>query len=220
MFERLDKKTTLYYLIENGRVKNATILAKPTEELTEAYFNMRLVNLLKKYDIEDKPNKYGDTALTFYIPTVFKDDKRFMLTEQVMMNIKIKETVVFDGKEFVRTPALAGKAKSIIEKVIEHLMIEVFDYYQVNLNPLYYESIIDKENGYKLNPFEMLFEMLEEVGLKQKDIAKLLDVSQSLITEIKYGRSRLQMEHLAKLMKIAPLLPYDHIVAKMITTPV
>lgn len=217
MFSRIIKKDYFFKLIEENKVSEATILAVPTKELQEAFFNMRrdinsLMKLLKKYDVESKENKYNDTAVSFYFPEAYIEDKRYKATELVAINIKIKGFIVpEENGEMVEIPSLQNKAVKEIEKVLKNLTIEVLDYYQSNVHPSILDKMIGDESHGEGVTFSNMLMLIPEKN--QAKLAESLGINRGTITDYKAGRGTPSLKVISKLINLYPLLPWDHYIA-------
>lgn len=206
MINRMTKKEHLYKLIENGEVRTASLAVVPTTELTTAMFNGHsdsVLDLFKKYEIENKMNKYEATAVSVYYPTIYKDGKRLQASELAIINININGGYVGeeDGNA-VEIPTVKDAIEQI-EKIIVYLAKDVLDYYQASIIPALFDEMLNQGISFS----DMLLLMPEN---NQTKIAEAAGVKRAVVTDYKAGRKTPSVKVVSKLMNAFPLLPWDH----------
>ena len=184
------KKEKLLKLIEENKINGCTIIGKPTKELQEVFFsNGDLMELFKKYDIENPIGEFDHTPIGVYFPVV---DHKFQACEICSITI---------SKECLN--------EETVEKIISSFLVETFNYYQFKITPYHLDKIVSDE---KIN-FE---DVLLFLGDKQAEIARKIGKSRQVISDMKSGKCKCNIEVLALLMKEYPLLPWDYFIGSFI----
>lgn len=184
------KKELLFKLIEDSKITSCSIVGEPTKELQKYYFsNNDLMDIFKKYDIKNPIGEFGNTPIVVYFPVA---NRRLQCSELCSVTIS-KESLTVEN----------------IEKIINTLLTDVFDYYQFNITPAHLDKIVSKE---KIN-FEDILLFIKD---SQVEIAEKIGKSKQLITDMKSGKAKVGIDTLALLMKEYPLLPWSEFILSFI----
>ena len=181
------KKEILKSMIEEGKVKACTIVGKPTQELIDNFLDRscNMFRLYKKYDIDGE----------FYIENNIRKESRVV----TCMPYK-------NGKHTTERCSIVINYPSLEDiDNIRNLFEYIEEYYQVDVHPKYIDSILNL-NDESLD-FADMINMIPEK--KQTEIAKKINKSKQLITDIKSGKNRPSFDVLRALMREYPLLPWD-----------
>lgn len=184
------KKETLFKLIEEGKTTSFTIIGVPNKELIEVYFNRKdLVEFLKNKNIECNTFEFDRTDIGIYFPSVGR--KQYTNVCSITVKRKVNE------EEY----------KSILS-----LFDEVLDYYQSDVPP----RIMNKILGlYQNEPF-VFDDILMLIKDNQSEIARKINRSRQVISDMKSGKCKANIEVVALLMKEYPLLPWNEFVSGFI----
>lgn len=180
------KKDLLFKMIEEGKIKNFTILGVPTQELIKTYFDRKdLVNFLNSKNITCNMYEFDRTDIGIYFPNV--GDKLYV----DICSINVSRAVNID------------EYKNILS-----LFEEILDCYQTNVPPQTINKILGLYQDEPLTFDDMLFLTKDN----QSEIARKINKSRQLITDIKSGKAKLTLENLSLLMNEYPLLPWSRYV--------
>ncbi|KXZ39999.1 hypothetical protein SAMN05661008_01541 [Alkalithermobacter thermoalcaliphilus JW-YL-7 = DSM 7308] len=189
----LNKKEKLFKNIKDMR--SITIVGKSTQELKTAYFSKNpnaILEILGKYNIDNKLYSYKDTAISVY----FTRDQ-----QTVFIFVKIKGGIMrFGDGEVVETPHLQDPVEEI-KKIIDNLLEEVYDFYQVSI-PLAFAEKIATGEGLSFSDMLML------IPCSQTDLSKQIGREKTTISDYKAGRKKPSIEVFAKLVELYPFLPW------------
>lgn len=193
----LHKKVYLERLIEEGRIRNFSIAGKPSKEIQEAYVKGQgFTHVFKKYGIESELNQFESSLIAIYIPDWYENGKKKVLIETCLVNFSLKEGILEMDNPIEE-----------MNKVIEYLLDEVYDFYQINLTPVHFQKVIgvsDEDYGKKLT----FKDMLTLIPDKQIDLAEKLKINRGTISDYKAERGTPSLKVISKLMNLFPLLPW------------
>ncbi len=180
------KKDLLFKMIEEGKIKNFTILGVPTQELIKTYFDRKdLVNFLNSKNITCNMYEFDRTDIGIYFPTL--GVKQYVDVCAITVSRLVNE----------------DEYKNILG-----LFEEVLDCYQTNVPPQTINKILGLYQDEPLTFDDMLFLTKDN----QSEIARKINKSRQLITDIKSGKAKLTLENLSLLMNEYPLLPWSRYV--------
>ncbi|MEM4261130.1 MAG: helix-turn-helix transcriptional regulator [Candidatus Woesearchaeota archaeon] len=180
------KKDLLFKMISEENIKGFTILGVPNQELVEAYFNRKdLVEFLNSKNIKCNIYEFDRTNVGIYFPTLG--------AMQYVDVCAITISRLVNEDEY---------------KNILGLFEEVLGYYQIQVPA----RIINKILGLYENEPLTFDDMLILIKDNQSEIARKINKSKQLITDIKSGKANLTLENLSLLMNKYPLLPWDRFV--------
>lgn len=179
---RFIKKDLLLQMMNENKIKEFTILGIPSKDLIETYFQRKdLVTFLESKNIKCNIFEFDRTDIGIYFPTV--GTRQYM----DLCSITISRTVT------------EGEYQNIL-----NLFDEVLEYYQASI-PC---RIINKIIGLYKNEPLTFNDMLMLITDNQSEIAKKINKSRQLITDVKSGKSSLNINNLSLLIKEYPLLPW------------
>ncbi|MCC5439801.1 hypothetical protein AL714_16270 [Clostridium botulinum] len=183
------KKELLFKLIEEGKINSCTIIGKPKKELQKVYFsNGDLMELFKKYDIENPIQEFEHTPIAIYFPKA----NRKQCSEICSISI---------GKDCLSIET--------IQKLTNSFLTEIFNYYQVSIPPYHLDKMVSDKG---LSFEDMLLFMKDN----QSEIARKIGKSRQLIADMKSGKAKIGIETLALLKQEYPLLPWDEFIESFI----
>lgn len=202
------KKEILFKLIEDNKIKTCTIIGIPTNKLKDAYFSG--TDLTKMFE-EDK--------VDYKVPK----DKRYDVnieTESVelseidyMTNVGIYFPIIDHKYQCCELCSISIKDSSLtvenIEKIISNYFDEILYYYQFSLSPYHFNKIASNES--------LTFgDILLFCGDKQAEIARNIGKSRQIMSDMKSGKCKCNIEVLALLMREYPLLPWNYFIKSFI----
>lgn len=180
------KKDLLFKMMQEEKIKEFTILGVPKQDLIEAYFNRKdLVEFLKSKNIICNIYEFDRTDVGVYFPNIGK--KQYVDVCSITVSRLVNE------EEY---------------KKVLNLFEEVLDYYQTSVPP----AIIDKVIGLYQNELLTFNNMLTLIKDNQSEIARKINKSKQLITDVKSGKAKLTLENLSLLMNEYPLLPWSRFI--------
>jgi hypothetical protein len=184
------KKDMLLKLIEEDKITSFTIVGVPSQELVETYFNRKdLVEFLKSKNIECNIFEFDRTDIGIYFPSVGR--KQYTDVCSISVTRKVTE------EEY---------------KTILNLFDEVLDYYQASVPPRVINKIL---NLYENESF-VFNDMLMLIKDDQSEIARKINKSRQVISDMKSGKCKANIVVVALLMKEYPLLPWTEFISGFI----
>ncbi|AIY82191.1 hypothetical protein U728_3763 (plasmid) [Clostridium botulinum 202F] len=180
------KKKMLFKLIEEGKITSFTIVGVPSQDLVETYFNRKdLVEFLERKNIKCNTFEFDRTDIGIYFPSVGR--KQYMDVCSITVTRKVTE------EEY---------------KNILSLFDEVLDYYQANVPARIINKIL---NLYENEPFTFN-DILMLIKDNQSEIARKINKSRQIISDMKSGKCKANIEVIALLMREYPLLPWNEFI--------
>lgn len=184
------KRELLLKLIEDDKTNSFTIIGVPSKELIETYFNRKdLVEFLKSKNIECNIFEFDRTDIGIYFPSVGR--KQYTDVCSITVTRKVNE------EEY---------------KIILSLFDEVLDYYQANVPARIINKVL---NLYENEPF-IFNDILMLIKDNQSEIGRKINKSRQVISDMKSGKCKANIEVVALLMKEYPLLPWNEFISGFI----
>ena len=181
----MNKKQILFNLINEKKVYGCTIVGIPTSELAKCMLTGKDVmsffeekGIKIPYDLD--PDGLEHTYINVYVSR----------TNNSLYSISISDKV--------------NITTELVEKIMNAFFVEIVDLYQFNILPYHLDIINSDDTSIKFEDILMYITSKEQ----QKDIAKKLDISQQLITELKKGRKNMSITTLASFIREYPLMPW------------
>lgn len=188
----MNKKQILFNLINEKKVYGCTIVGIPTSELAKCMLTGKDVMSF----FEEKGIK---------IPYDLDSDG----LEHTYINVYVSRT-----NNFLYSISISDKVNittELVEKIMNTFFVEIVDLYQFNILPYHLDIINADDTSIKFEDILMYITSKEQ----QKDIAKKLDISQQLITELKKGRKNMSITTLSSFIREYPLMPwYEYLLSK------
>lgn len=200
------KRFILEELIRNEKINSFSVSGKPTKEIQEAYIEgIGFTHIFKKYEIDNRLNKFVSGLMNIYIPKFYsKDEERDkILIETCLVSLKMED------KELSLDPL---EAVEELGKVIKYLLEEVYDYYQTDLTPIIFKKVLGIEDGYGKLSFEDMISLIPET---QASIAEKVGIAKGTISDFKACRGLPSLRVMSRFINSYPLLPWIEYISQI-----
>ena len=181
----MNKKQILFNLIKEKKIHGCTIVGIPTSELQKYMLTQKnIMSFFKKKGIKI-PYVLDAEGLEHTYINVY-----MLRTNNSLYSISISDKI--------------NITIELVEKLMNTFFVEVVDLYQFDILPYHLDMINSEDIPIKFEDILMYINRKEQ----QKDIAKKLNISQQLITELKKERKNMSVNTLSAFIKEYPLMPW------------
>ncbi|ACA47065.1 helix-turn-helix transcriptional regulator [Clostridium botulinum] len=184
------KKNLLLEMMKKKKIKGFTILGVPKQDLVDTYFKKGdLVKFLESKNIKCNIYEFDRTDIGIYFPTLGR--------KQYIDVCSISVSRLVEEEEFNN---------------ILNLFDEILEYYQNDIPG----RVINQILGFYKNEPLTFNDILLLTKDTQSEIARKINKSRQLISDMKSGKAKIGIETLALLKQEYPLLPWDEFIESFV----